>query len=544
MPRVRCELGTQCNLEAKYRETVNDHHHTHSQTNGGSGVVVIEDEEVRTHKHSFSHPDDLDWETSISIKESNRRIQLAYEAKDSKNQTLQDENDKLKSELVRLQSIKNLAGGQSSNGGDLSPVQNAQSQLMTTMFTEGLKKRKEDNSGGGGGGVDEHGAGVDEHGAGVVVVENVPSTKEELEMYDIFEEIIKTKNEDGTTVITKLKKKRLKKKPQRKVRQAINGVGANRALELLYRFRDTSDFLDNFTDENINSLVNFLDILPFSKNDVLIKQNEEASWAGFVLDGDMGVEINIGDDGATKKVATLGTGAIIGELAVLEGGKRTATCIGEEKGGVIGAISFDSLDTLHEEDPELAVKLFTAFGVAGVAKLRSRMTNMGGGSGGGGGGGKEGKEGKDGKDGKDGKSKGRKGKNKRRKINTKGAAKKKKIDGFTASSAAEIFYTSMVAKAERETKLAEEDKKVVEQRIKKMKAKAKTEEILRRRANKKMKDMQEEIERLKQQQGVNDGGGGGGGGEGQVVEEKEEVKVTLASKFKHAAKRAANLKLF
>jgi len=90
--------------------------------------------------------------------------------------------------------------------------------------------------------------------------------------------------------------------------------------------------------------------------------------------------------------------------------------------------------------------------------------------------------------------------------------------------------------------LAEEDKKVVEQRIKKMKAKAKTEEILRRRANKRMKDMQEEIERLKQQQGVNDGGGGGG--EGQVVEEKEEVKVTLASKFKHAAKRAANLKLF
>ena len=59
---------------------------------------------------------------------------------------------------------------------------------------------------------------------------------------------------------------------------------------------------------------------------------------------------------------------------MLEGGSRTATCKGAGS-GVIGAISFDNLDTLHEEDPELAVKLFTAFGIAGVAKLRARLTS-------------------------------------------------------------------------------------------------------------------------------------------------------------------------
>ena len=59
---------------------------------------------------------------------------------------------------------------------------------------------------------------------------------------------------------------------------------------------------------------------------------------------------------------------------MLEGGSRTATCKGAGS-GVIGAISFDNLDTLHEEDPELAVKLFTAFGIAGVAKLRARLNS-------------------------------------------------------------------------------------------------------------------------------------------------------------------------
>ena len=46
--------------------------------------------------------------------------------------------------------------------------------------------------------------------------------------------------------------------------------------------------------------------MPFSHTDTLIQQNEEASWAGFVLDGNMAVEVN------GNKVATLGAGAIIG----------------------------------------------------------------------------------------------------------------------------------------------------------------------------------------------------------------------------------------
>ena len=90
-------------------------------------------------------------------------------------------------------------------------------------------------------------------------------TAEELEKFDVSFEVIETHNADGSVSITKLKKKKLKyKKPKRKIRAAINGVGNERARELLYAFRDThSDFLDAFTDENIENLVNFLDIVPF-----------------------------------------------------------------------------------------------------------------------------------------------------------------------------------------------------------------------------------------------------------------------------------------
>ena len=251
----------------------------------------------------------------------------------------------------------------------------------------------------------------------------------------------------------------------------MNAVGTNAALALLLKFRDSSDVFDTFSDEDITELVDFLDIIPFTDNDPIIAQGEEASWAGFILDGGMSVKVN------GNKVATMKTGSIMGELAVLEGGKRTATCEGEGN-GVIGAISFEVLDTMHQDAPELAVKLFTAFGAAGVGKLRARLAqNTGNGS---------------------GTKKGEKPtKNRRRKrIDTKGKAKKKSDANFTASSAAEVFYRSMVAKAERETGAAEARNKEAEERMKKMLQKQKTERMLRKRAERKMEEMKAEIMRL------------------------------------------------
>jgi hypothetical protein len=254
-------------------------------------------------------------------------------------------------------------------------------------------------------------------------------------------------------------------------RQSVNAVGTHVALELLLNFRDSSEVFDTFTDDDIADLVGFMDIVPFTDSDPIIAQGEEASWAGFILDGGMSVKVN------GNKVATMKNGSILGELAVLEGGKRTATCEGEGN-GVIGAISFEVLDTMHQDAPELAVKLFTAFGAAGVGKLRARLAQN---TGGGGGGEKSEKTSK---------------KRRRKKISTKGRAKKKSDASFTASSAAEVFYRSMVAKAERETGAAEARNKEAEERVKKVLQKQKTERMLRMRAERKMEEMKEEIMRL------------------------------------------------
>eukprot|EP00946_MAST-07B_sp_MAST-7B-sp1_P002484 g2484.t1 len=258
------------------------------------------------------------------------------------------------------------------------------------------------------------------------------------------------------------------------------------ALKLLLKFRDSTDVFDTFSDGDITELADFLDIVPFKDSDPIIAQGEEASWAGFILDGVMSVKVN------GNKVATMKTGSILGELAVLEGGKRTATCEGEGS-GVIGAIPFEILDTMHRDAPELAVKLFTAFGAAGVSKLRARLANNTSSNSGESGNGKGAKKLK---------------KRRRKRIDTKGRGKKKSDANFTASSSAEVFYRSMVAKAERETDAAEAQKKETEERMKKMQQKQKTERMLRKRAERKMEEMKAEIMRLQaeasEQKGVDD----------------------------------------
>ena len=98
----------------------------------------------------------------------------------------------------------------------------------------------------------------------------------------------------------------------------------------------------------------------------------------------------------------------------------------------------------------------------------------------------------------------------------------------------------MVAAAERETKAAGDEKLEAEARIIKMKQKAKTEAVLRKRADREMKKMREEIAKLKEanlHQESNEENG-------TVAEVVVEEQVSLKDKFKRAAKKASALKLF
>ena len=242
------------------------------------------------------------------------------------------------------------------------------------------------------------------------------------------------------------------------------GVHADEnGLEKLKDFMaNNSIFQEILTEENIEAMYEYMDVIPYKAGATITQMGENASWTGFILEGDLDVLVG---DSKKKKVATMQDGDMVGELAFLEGGLRTADCVASTD-GVIAALSFETLQKLHYHDPELAVLLTHAIGKAGVSKLRQRIKSV------------EGKKSQ--------------GKRSRKRVSGVGKLRRQKRE-FIGSTNKEIFYRAQVEIAKREV---ENQKKIAVSHIvnvEKAKKRARNADILRKKAEKEKANLVEEL---------------------------------------------------
>jgi CRP/FNR family transcriptional regulator, cyclic AMP receptor protein len=97
----------------------------------------------------------------------------------------------------------------------------------------------------------------------------------------------------------------------------------------------------------------------FEKGSTMMKEGEPGNEAFVIARGNADASIR------GKKVATIGPGAIVGELALLDHGPRTATVVAKDD---VEALVLDpqSFRTLLHDVPTVAVKVATAI----AARLR------------------------------------------------------------------------------------------------------------------------------------------------------------------------------
>ncbi|TRZ79207.1 MAG: cyclic nucleotide-binding domain-containing protein [Actinobacteria bacterium] len=95
------------------------------------------------------------------------------------------------------------------------------------------------------------------------------------------------------------------------------------------------------------------DQVTFAKGETLTKQGEPGKEAFIILSGKAIVKRS------GKKVATLGTGSVVGELSLLDNGPRTATVVCDTECQVL-VISRGNFLRVIDKVPALAHKLFGA----------------------------------------------------------------------------------------------------------------------------------------------------------------------------------------
>lgn len=119
------------------------------------------------------------------------------------------------------------------------------------------------------------------------------------------------------------------------------------------------------------TVVGFMIPRRFPTGTVLIRQGE-AGDTGFmvlVLDGEVTVETVRASRSSLVTLNVLGTGSLIGEMALIDGEARSATCTASTD--VASAVlTRDALETLIAEEPATGAKLMTAIAVRLAERLR------------------------------------------------------------------------------------------------------------------------------------------------------------------------------
>ena len=128
---------------------------------------------------------------------------------------------------------------------------------------------------------------------------------------------------------------------------------------------ERTHWADDFSYPEILRLAGYLQTRPFAKGAVVFREGERDATLFVIAEGKVGI-VKAGGSKRDLPIATLGVGATLGEMALVDGLPRSAGAVALEQ-LVLLAITRQALDRLTTDHPQLAVKLVTK-----VAKLLSQ----------------------------------------------------------------------------------------------------------------------------------------------------------------------------
>lgn len=100
----------------------------------------------------------------------------------------------------------------------------------------------------------------------------------------------------------------------------------------------------------------------------LVLEGERGTFMGFILTGSVDI-VKQDSTGHFKGIATLGPGKMVGEMGLIDGGRRSASVIARETTTFL-VLTHDAFERLAEERPRLALGLMKSMAKIGSQRLR------------------------------------------------------------------------------------------------------------------------------------------------------------------------------
>lgn len=147
-----------------------------------------------------------------------------------------------------------------------------------------------------------------------------------------------------------------------------------RLLAEHYEQADTSkyslakiDILSGLTAEDYKVLEGVVSSYRFAKGDHIVREGDDANTIFIIASGSASISLNLGE-GRRKRLSSIGPGFSFGEMALVEGGRRTADVFADDT-VVCYVFSVDQINALRETHPQIPMTILANL----VRSLSSRL---------------------------------------------------------------------------------------------------------------------------------------------------------------------------
>lgn len=135
-----------------------------------------------------------------------------------------------------------------------------------------------------------------------------------------------------------------------------------------------SDLFSHLPPAELHAAAHYFGINNIAEDDTVFEEGDPGAFMCIVHSGSIAV-IKTNQNEEHIKVATLGHGRAFGEMAVLDGERRSACCVAEED-SVLLTLSREALEKMLEEHPRIGARVIRAIAVSLSRRLRMAVGQL------------------------------------------------------------------------------------------------------------------------------------------------------------------------
>ena len=135
------------------------------------------------------------------------------------------------------------------------------------------------------------------------------------------------------------------------------------------------DILADLTKDELDQLVKLARVREFSENTEIFHEGDPGSELFILLEGRVVIEIHLKLQSEKAAVHTVGEGQVFGEVALADGGARSATATAVKRSKLL-SIARQDLESLIEKDPRIGYVIMRNFSRTLCSRIRKSTKEL------------------------------------------------------------------------------------------------------------------------------------------------------------------------